>query len=53
MVAHQTIGAVVLGSNPASGTMILMCSRIIVKSRRKSQGREGNLPLRQKKIFFK
>ena len=56
MVAHQTSGAEFPpGSNPASPTMILMRCRIIVSSCRKSQGREGSLPLRhekaQKKLF--
>ena len=51
LVAHQTSGAEVPGSNPTSTTM--MRCRIIVKKSRKSQGREGNLPLRQKKIYTK
>ena len=51
--AHQTSGAEVPGSNPASTTMILMRCRIIVKYSRKSRGREGNLPLRQKKYLKK
>ena len=35
--------------NPAFITMILMRCRIIVKKIRRSQGREGKLPLRLKK----
>ena len=50
LMAHQTSGAEVPGSNPASLTMILMRCRIIVSNCRQSQGREGNLPLRQKQI---
>ena len=53
LVVHQTSGAEVPGSNPASTTMILMRCRIIVKKSRKSQGREGNLPQRQKEIYKK
>ena len=53
LVAHQTSGAEVPGSNPASPTMILMRCRIIVIKYRKSQGRKGNLPLRQKNDFNK
>ena len=48
MVAHQTSEAKVPGSNPESPIMILMRCRIIVKKWRKSQGKEGNLLLRQK-----
>ena len=50
MVAHQTSGAEVRGSNPTSPIKILMCCRIIVLSCGKTQGREEDLPLRQKKI---
>ena len=48
MVAHQTSGVEVPGSNSAFLTMILMRYRIIIIVN-KSQGREGNLQLRQKK----
>ena len=47
-VAHQTSEAKVPGSNPESPIMILMRCRIIMKKWRKSQGRGGNLLLRQK-----
>ena len=53
MLVHQTSEAEVPGSNPASPTMILMRCRIIVNNVQKSQGREGNLPLGQKKIIKK
>ena len=42
MAVHQTSGAEVPGSNPASPTGSL-CNNV-----KKTQGREGNLPLRQK-----
>ena len=50
---HQTSEAEVPGSNPASPTMILMRCRIIVNNVQKSQGRERNLPLGQKKDIKK
>ena len=53
LLVHQTSEAEVPGSNPASPTMILMRCRIIVNNVQKSQGREGNLPLGQKKIIKK
>ena len=54
MLACQTSEAEVPGSNPASPTMTQMRCRIIVNNvDRKSQAREGNLPLRQKKIKIK
>ena len=51
MLAHQTSEVQVLSLYPASPTMILMRCRIIVNNVEKSQVREGNLPLGQKKIF--
>ena len=53
LLALQTSQAEVPGSNPASPTMILMRCRIIVNNVEKSQGRQGNLPLRQKKDLKK
>ena len=55
MLACQTSEAEVPGSkNPASPTMTQMRCRIIVNNvDKKSQAREGNLPLRQKKIKIK
>ena len=54
MLAHQTSEAEVPGSKPASPTMILMRCRIIVNNvEKKSQGREGNLTLGQKKDLKK
>ena len=47
--AHQNSGVEVPGSNPASPTMILMRCRITTKKCRKSQSKEGNLPLRKKR----
>ena len=49
LVARQTSEAVVLGSNPASPTMILGRCRIIVSYCKNSLYREGNLHLRPKK----
>ena len=49
LLVHQTSEAEVPGSHPASLTIILMRCRIIANNVEKSQGREGNLPLGQKK----
>ena len=52
-MADKTYGTEVTSSNPASPTMILMHCRVNVKQCRKSQGREGVLPLRQNRKCLK
>ena len=56
LLVHQTSEAEVPGSHPdhcerCPLTMILMRCRIIANNVENSQGSEGNLPLRQKKIL--
>ena len=55
LIAHQTSGAEVPGSNPASTHLVPQWSWCGAGSlcKKKSQGREGDLPLRQKKDIRK